>query len=54
MLEVPSAGEDHGDIRLVGGSDDLFIPYRPSRLGDGLDASGGRHLDVVGEWEERV
>jgi len=52
VLEVPDAGEHHGDPCIVGGLDDFVIADRTA----GLDHCGGagldRHQQAVGEREK--
>src|SRR5262245_47878277 len=54
MLEVATAGEDHGDPVLVGRRDHLGVVHRPARLDDDRDAGGGHGVEAVAEREEGV
>ena len=54
MPEMPDAGEDHRDIMLIGGGDDVRVFHRAARL-DGRSGSGLRCGDEsVWEGEERI
>ena len=40
MPEMPHAGEDHGNIMFVGGSNDFIIAHGTTWLNDGADTNG--------------
>jgi hypothetical protein len=54
VLEVPDAGEHHGNARVVGGLDHFVVAHRAT----GLDHRGGAGLDrdqqAVRKREERI
>src|SRR2546423_1270833 len=54
VQEVTLAGEDHGDVELVGLCDVLLVPHRSAGLDDDGDAGFGRGLDAVRERVEGV
>ena len=54
VAEVAGSGEEHGDVMLVRGGDYFIVADGAAGLGDGGDAAGRRHFDVVGEGEEGV
>lgn len=54
MFEMTNSGEDHGDLMVVGGVDDLFIAYRSARL-DHCCCTGTDGLqETVGKREECI
>ena len=48
MLKMSHAGENHADMRAVGGFDHILIGNRTPGLQDHLDAGFRSQLDVVG------
>ena len=54
MPEVAVAGEDHGDITLVGGLDDFGVAHGSTGLDGGGGAGFGGGDEAVGEREEGV
>ena len=51
---MPLAGEDHGDVELVGARDVLVVAHRAAGLDDDGHARLGRRFDAVGEGIEGV
>src|SRR5688572_15216015 len=54
MTEVPHAGEDHRDVALVRGGDDLGVAQRPARLDHCTHAVLERGIEPVAERKKRV
>ena len=54
MPEMALVGEDHGDVGVVGGGDDVVVSFGAAGLDDGSDAGVGGDFDAVGEGEEGV
>ena len=54
MPEVPAAGEDHREVVLVGGGDDLGVALRAARLDHRGRPGGGYRVEPVAEREEGV
>src|SRR5690606_10905198 len=54
VSELALAGDDHGDLVLVGRRDHLGVPHRAARLDDGGDAGGRGLFHPVGKGEEGV
>src|SRR5680860_825680 len=54
VREVSRSREVHRDAGRVGGSDDLFVTYRPAWLYDGSHPTVDERLEPVGEGEERI
>lgn len=54
MPKMSDTGEDHGDAVLVGGVNGILVADRATWLDDGLDASLGNLLDIIGKWEEGI
>ena len=54
MPKMSNACKDHGNAVLVGCIDGILVADGASWLDDGLDASLGNLLDIVGKWEEGI
>src|SRR5215469_803166 len=47
MPEMPNPGEHHGKAAIIGGGDDLCVPYRATWLDDGRGACIGRREQTI-------
>ena len=54
MREVAGASEVHGDTGCFSGSNNFFIADGAAGLDNGGDAGIDKHLQAIGEWEERI
>ena len=54
MTEMPHAGEEHRNSRIVRCGYYLFVPDRPARLDHGCGAGFGSREKAVGKGEEGV
>src|SRR5690625_4100438 len=54
MREVAGTGEVHGDTSCFSGSNNFFIADGAAGLDNGGNAGIDKHLQAIGEWEERI
>ena len=54
MQKVPDAGEDEGEVVLVGGGDHLFVSDRAAGGDDRFDSHLGCFIDIIAKREEGV
>ena len=54
MSEMPHAGENHGEARVVGCVNRFLIAHRPARRHDRRDARACRQCDAVFKRKEGV
>lgn len=54
VAEVPSAGEDHGDVLCIASRDNFRVAFGAAGLNDGADSGAGGCVDPVTEREKCV
>src|SRR3954471_18620019 len=54
VTEVPDSGKNHGHSQFIGGSNELSIPHRSTRLDSRCRAGPGYFFQTIRKWEKRV